>query len=314
MEKSINFIEAIKRGQQILREQSVNITPKEGTSLISIRKLIDNMGKIASGHRMETEKKIAYNNDQLSARLASEANSKLREEHRQYVDGLKAVATQKLNEAIEAKKDAVKRFSSVPPTDKQLRLFQTAQMLDYKLRDYEWRILIDETATNYLASRILAKVADGQKNDEGKPLEIIPAFNPERVLDNLDIYASMAKKAIDALDDLDSSLLGKSFVADSRPNDGINKIIDNIESSFGAVVPAEKMSILKRLRDAKDNAFNNATSDNPEGISISSKIRMFIDQHERELATPEELQESLMNEAESLIASGMSIRKKSDNG
>ena len=291
--------EALERGRKIFKEQAATVIPQANSNLSALRGLIISGYRIISGYQEKLKLETQENREKLSVKLADEANKKLTDEFNQKVQDIQTVLSVRLNDLMEAKNAAVRSFAMLPPSDKQFKLLQALQMREGDLSDFEWQMYVEEMAGNYTASKILQKEAG--KRDK----TIFPPFSPEDTIDKLNQFSFAAKTAIDNIGNLDESIIGKSFVTDAPEGEGINGLIADIDSNLATIIPAERLTVLKRLKEAQQNAYDK------DNVLLSSRIRVFIERNIDMLSSPEELKDALYEQAESYISQGMNATKES---
>ena len=295
----MNILNLSQAQKAIYKKLSEGVTAKVGTSMEFIRELIRIGVNSVNDKKAEINAKINDNNDKLSKRLADEANIQLQSELKQYTDDIKTILSKRSAEFFNAKRDTVAQFIKKMPSDSLWRKLQFINDFGNLLDKEEWEVFITdpEIASNYYASKIVMKEA------EKHGVDYAISFNYNKMIDTLNDVETMVNNSIPHIGESQNSLTLLTLIS-NNPNSPVSKLIADIDSDIASIIPAEKLTILQRLKDASKTAYNR------DNVTLSSKINAFISRHERELAEPGELRESLLAEAESFIQQGMAARSE----
>lgn len=293
----MNSYELTAKQKEIMQSIAKGITVKPGSSCDSIRSIV-RFGFIAyEQKKQETQRKVAENNDTLSKRLADEKNAVLQRELKQHASDMKAALHRKTAELFEAKRKAVTEYVKQMPSDNLNRKLQYIQNYGSLFDRELWEVFITdpEIVSNYLACKIVEKVASDNHIDFYSTPQL------HKINENIDDYEEMVKSSIDRIDVEHDIILG-SLISEN-PESPVQKLINEIDTDIATIIPAPQKTILKRLKDAEQHAYNESD------FRTSARIKIFLEDHGKVLATPEEIKESLLNEAEQLVTQGMSAKK-----
>lgn len=287
-----------EKQKAIYKDLSKNVSVKSGSSMEFIREFVRIGLNHVNSKKAEINAKINENNDTLSKRLADEANSKLQAEMKQYADDIRTILSNRSAEFFEAKRNTVTHFIKQMPSDALWRKLQFIKDFGNLLNKEEWEVFITdpEIASNYFASKIV------QKEAETHEIDYVIALDYNKLMGKINDIETMVNNSIPHIADSENSLTLLSLVSEN-PQSPVSQLIADIDSDIASIIPAEKLTVLQRLKDAKENAYNK------DNVMLSVKIGSFIDKHADELATPEELKEPLYAEAEQFIQKGMSAKK-----
>ena len=289
----------LNRARELSKAEASEINPKKGTS-ISFQKFYIKAGQsLIKKLQQETEPKINANNERFVKKVADAENAPIKAELNEAIGKIKDNVRNTVNKNIDARIQQINLSRKVPVRTESLKLLQTIKMLvdiGAEISKSDWGTWSELFAGHYLEEKVFAGLA------KGKGIDIIPAADPEKSIERLESFREMANQTIDHLDDSDASIVSLSFLSEN-PNAPIAKLINEIDSDLASIIPAEKLTVLQRLKDAKENAYKK------DNVMLSVKIGSFIDKNMDKLATPEELNESLYAEAEQYIQKGMSAKK-----
>ena len=293
----MNAIELSSAQNAIYKTFSQNVTAKNGTTAEFIRDLV------RFGHRQINEKqsgineRLKQNNDTLSKRLADEANIKLQQELNQHISDIKTVLTKETSRIFDRKKDTITHFIRQIPSDTLNRKIQYIRDYGYLLDKEVWEMFVTDPdiISNYLASKAVEKIA------EQNGIDYVVPFNPVQTLDKLNQFEAMVNVSIANIDN-DDNLTMMSFINDN-PNSPVSKLIHDLDTDIATIIPAERKTVLNRLKQAKQQAYDK------DDVALSVRIGRFIDNNMTELSTPEELHDALYEQAEELIQLGLNVKK-----
>ena len=292
--------ELFKRSQEISKANASNITPKTGSS-IAFNKYFCKAGlERVKNLQAEAKSKISANTERYSDKVAQEINQPIVSELTEAINSIKTILRDHVNKNIDARIQRINETRNVPVRESSMKLFQTIKMLldlGADISESDWKSWGEQCAGHYLEERIFGSLA------QTRNITYIQSFDPEKSIERLEHFRTMANIAINHLDNADENINAASFFNDN-PNSPLAKLINDIDTDIASIIPAERLSVLKRLKDAKENAFDKNDS------ALSVRIGMFIDKNIDKLATPEEISESLFDEAESFIKQGMTATKE----
>ena len=275
----------------IRKELAKQIAVQPGSSLSSLIGFI-RFGVGMVNHRQEeTKAKIHENNDTLSKRLADEANIILQQEQRAFANDMQTVLTARKQEVLSAKRDAVNQYIKMMPSDNLGKKLHYICDFGHLFDKSIWAIFIDdpEIASNYIASKIV------QTKAEEQGIDYVIGFNPARIMEELDNIEAMIANSIPHIGEEEPNLTLMSLISEN-PNSPIQRLITDLDTDIATIIPAEKISAYKRLTNAQKKAYDD------NNIALSVQIERFIDKNKTVLASPEEITDSLMEQAENLIA------------
>jgi len=289
-----------KRATERAKAEASEINPKSGTSTRFYQYFVIEGREAIRRLQEEAEPKITANNERFVKKVADVENAPIKAELNDKIKVIKDYVRNKVNSGIDARIQRINASRSIPVRTDSLKLLQTIQMLvdmGADISETDWKMWTEKFAGHYLEEKVFAGLA------KKKGIDILPASNPERSIENLETFRDMANHTIERLDNPDGSLYALSFV--SLTNKGLNELMEQIDSDLASIIPADKLTVLQRLKDAKEHAYNK------DNVELSVKIGSFINRNIDKLATPEEMQESLYAEAEEFIQKGMAAEKGS---
>ena len=281
----------------VYKELSRNVSIQKGSSAEYIRGFVNTGYEMLKHKKEDINKQINHNNDTLSTKLADEANSKLKQELADSTDNMKKILSEVSAEFFMAKRNAVTEFIKQIPSDSLDRKIQYIKDYGHLFDKSVWEIFITDPqiASNYLASKIVEKLAEENK------IDYVIKFRPERTFEMIDQLEMMVNTSIAHIDN-DDDLYLMSLISNNQ-NSPISQLISELDSDYATIIPAEKLSLFKRLGQAQKKAYDN------DDIRLSVTIERFMENHKSELATPEEINEELYQRAEDLISQGMATKK-----
>lgn len=290
-------IELSNAERAIYKDLSKQMAARTGSSADFIRSLVRIGHNMVQNKKTEINVKIDENNDTLSKRLADEANEQLKSEIEQYIIDIKTVLSKRASDFFDAKKNSVNQFIKQMPSDNLGEKLKYVCEYGHLFSKTVWEVFITDSdiTGNYIAQTIVQKMAE--KNG----IDYVCPFNYERVMEKLNDIETMTTNSINNLDKGDSLTL-LSFISENE-NSPVSKLIADLDSDMSTIIPAEKLTVLKRLKNAKQNAYDQ------DAVELSVKIGTFIDRNIDRLATPEEINNDLYAQAENLINQGMSAKK-----
>ena len=292
-------IKLSEKQKAIYKDLSKNVSIKNGSSMESIRELVRICVSNVNNKKAEVNAKINENNDNLSKRLADEANNKLQEEFKQYTDDMITILSRRCAEFFDAKRNTVTKFIKNMPSDALWKKLQFIKDFGDLLDKEEWEVFITDPdiASNYYASKII------QKEAERHGIDYVIALNYNRLMDKINDIEIMVNNSIPHIADSQNSLNLLSFISENA-NSPVSQLIADIDTDLASIIPADRLTVLQRLKNAKQTAYDK------NNVKLSVKIGSFIDRNIDKLATPEEINESLYAEAEKFIEQGMNAEKE----
>jgi len=279
----------------IKKEMTKGITVKSGTSTEMLCNFIRFGFKMVSDKKVNTDAMISENNANLSKVLADEKNAQLMKEYKEFADDTKAVINSRIDEVMSAKREKVRQYTMLPPSDRQMKLLQLFEMRQDKIDSYELELFMSEMATNYQASRIFEKIADE------KGITFVPPWVPAKCNERLNQFENIARMTVNKMDDPYNDPLALSFL--KSENGTLFQLLCEIDTDFATIIPADIVTVYKRLTQAQKRAYDN------DDVVLSVRIENFIDKHKSKLATPEEINEELYQQAEDLITQSLEKKK-----
>lgn len=288
-----------KDAKEISKAKASAIDPKTGTTTRFLQYFVIAGVDAIKKLKAEKEPVIKANSERLAKKYADEANAPIFAELNDSIKAIKDSVRTHFNKGIDAREEQNNRSRIMPIRKNSMELLQTIRMmidLDVDIPEANWKLWGEQFAgypTEELVFTGLAKRKD---------IDIIPSSNPDRSHEQLETLRKMGNIAIDYLDHPEDSVTALSFLNDN-PNSPLAKLMCEIDSDLASIIPAEKLTVLQRLKDAKEHAYNN------DDVRLSVKIGSFIDRNIDKLATPEEINEALFAEAEDMIRQGMTAKK-----
>ena len=291
--------ELLERSREIMKENAKQIKPKAGTTVATNRYLILAGKDLLKRYQAETNEKISANNERYSVKTAGELNEPIKAELQNNIKLLKDTVRKSVNGNLDARLKRIDETRVIPIRSEAMGKIQTFKMLidlGAKIPQRDWELLGEYCAGHYLEEKAFIALAKSQD------VHIIASTNLDKSAERIEAFREMANKAIDNLDNPNDSLT--SFAFFNEQNEALNALMDEIDTDVSTLIPAERLTVLQRLKDAKEHAYNK------DDIKLSVRIGMFIDRNMEKLATPEELNDALYSEAEDFINQGMSAGAK----
>ena len=280
------------------KEDALKIDPKFGTSASFIRNFVISGATAIDKLKADKEPEIKSNSERLSKKYADEANAPIIAELNEGISAVKNKVRTQVNQSIDKRIQQINYSRIIPIRENSWKLLRTIEALinmDADISESDWKLWAEQFAGHHLEERYFATLA-GRRN-----ITVLISSDPEKSIERLETLRDMANKTIDHLDDHRNSVVALSFLKSG--NSALTKLMDEIDSDMVSIVPAEKITLLQRLKDAKENAYNK------DDVALSVKIGSFIDRNMDKLATPEEINENLFQQAEDFITQGMSAKR-----
>lgn len=291
--------ELLERSREIMRENARQIKPKVGTAVAS-NQFICIAGKEKINRlKKEASEKTSANNERYSVKTAKELNAPIEAELQNGIQVTKDTVRKLVNDNLDARIKRIDETRVIPIRSEAMGKIQTFKMLidmGAEIPQRDWELLMEHCAGHYLEEKAVIALA------KSKDILIIPSTDLDKSAERIETFREMANKAIDKLDNPDDSLA--SFAFFNERNEALNTLMDEIDTDVSSMIPAERLTVLQRLKDAQEHARNK------DDYSLSAKIGIFIDRNMERLATPEELNDALYSEAEDFIKQGMSAGAK----
>lgn len=288
-----------KDAKEISKAKASAIDPKTGTTTRFLQYFVIAGVDAIKKLKAEKEPVIKANSERLAKKYAEEANAPIYAELTDGSNAIKDSVRTHFNNGIDAREEQNNRARTMPIRKDSMELLQTIRMmidLDVDIPETNWKLWAEKFAGHPNEELVFAGLA------KRKDIDIIPSSNPDRNHEQLETLRKMGNIAIDYLDHPEDSVTALSFLNDN-PNSPLAKLMSEIDSDLASIIPAEKLTVLQRLKDAKEHAYNN------DDVRLSVKIGSFIDRNIDKLATPEEINEALFAEAEDMIRQGMTAKK-----
>lgn len=161
-----------------------------------------------------------------------------------------------LDRLIDAKRNAIVKYTTQPPTDRQLRLIDAMSRRAGDISATEWSMLVSEMAGNYQASALVLQIA----KENGKPYAL--PFDPDESLQKLSILNDQLKRVVEHIHEepLTAGYESAEFLEDS-PDGKIPSLcaeFDSISPSYTAesmVELTDPADLEERLLKARGTAF-----------------------------------------------------------
>ena len=289
-----------KRMVEISKENASRIDPKSGTSIAFLQYYAIAGWEEVKKTVQEAEVKIKANNERYAPRVAQEMNLPIITERDEKISSIEKNVNGHINSKIDERIKRIAETEILPMRQSRKELLQTIKTLldfGYSPSEREWKVWGEQFAGNNLEEKVFTALA------KTKDITILPSTDSEKSIEKLEAFRQMANTATKDLKNADGSIVALSFLK-IAPNSPLGKLIEDIDTDMASIIPAEKLTVLKRLKDAKQNAFDK------NNVTLSVKIGSFIDRNIDRLATPQEITESLYAEAEQYINQGMTAKKE----
>ena len=281
----------------MLKELAKEVKVKTGSTVGFLRDLIISGRRMVERKQDDANTRMEHNNNTIAKRLADEENIKIKADLEQEIASIKETLDRNRSNNLSAKREMVYKNASTVIPDDLFRVMQTLEMRTGEISDFEWDMYNRMFAQNYQGSKWFEEFA-GRHG-----VTIIPANDPIKTIENIDTFDEMCKRTIAVIDDPAKSLYALSFLKDN-PDSELATLINEIDTDISALIPAPRRTVLDKLKQAKQHAYDN------DDLGLSARIRLFIETHATELATPEDMKDALFERAEELICEGMSVTKK----
>lgn len=288
-----------ERTDEIAKKEALKIDPKNGTSIGFLQYYVIASWEVVKRKKQEAEEKINANNETYAPKVAEEYNAPIIAELNEAVKAIKENVRNHVNGKIDAREQRINTTRNMPIRDSQMKLLQTIRMLtdmNADIAENDWKTWAEQFAGHYLEEKVFASLA------KTRDITILPSFDPVKSTENLETFRQMANYTIDRLENAEDNITALSFLNVSQTSP-LGELIQQIDSDIASIIPAERLTVLKRLKDAKKNAYD------ADDIALSVRIERFIDKNADKLASPEEINESLYAEAEDFITQGMSAKR-----
>lgn len=290
-------INATGKAEEVYR--AIKVEPADKSEVGYLRNVIKGFRNGLLSKRTEIESRKEENRKQYSEVRAGELNKELDDSFSETVEQVQNVLIDYTNKLMDAKRKAVQEFTMTPIPEKSIQMINSYRLRDLeKVSDLEWNYLLSNAGDNYQALRAIEKLY----NDAGKTF-IMP-FTPDKTIKEIDSFSDIVLTAIKkdlCRDETEMSHSNSNRFLLMDGTDGhaddpmIRECIRDLDGLASTIVPA-KITVYKRLEDARKLAYNNSNMD------LYDQITSFISRNENELRTPEEIQESIYSQAETLIA------------
>ena len=300
MSNNLSFFAELKeRADEIRKALAAETKPKAGSTIATNRYLILSGKEKVKSLQKEAEQKIADNKERYSSKVAEELNAPIKADLSNAITAVKDTVRNIVNGNLDARIKRIDETRVTPIRSEVMEKIQAFKMLidlGAKIPERDWALFSEQVVGHYLEEKAFIALAKSQK------ITILPSVNLDKSVERIEQFREMANIAINCLDKTDDSIA--SFAFFHKNNTALESLIDEIDSDVSTIIPAERRTVLQRLKDAQEHARNK------DDYSLSAKIGLFIDRNMERLATPEELTDSLFSEAEDFIKQGMSAGAK----
>lgn len=294
----MNWHELSVKKTDISQELAKSVEIKPGSTMEYVAKLFRSAFTMLKRMIGEFDRRKEKNIDEMSKRRADEANAIIEREKKQYIADFKAVLTRMTGARFEEKRQAVTDHIREMPSDKLNRKLQYIRDYGAMFDKDMWEMFITdpEIISNYIASKIVEHIA----NKNGIEFASAPI---QRTFENINTFQTMINNGIEHIED-EHNLIVMSIIS-GYPDSPVKKLINDIDTDLATIIPDPKQTILQRLKDAEKKA------EDAKDYTLYARIKVFKENHLKELSTPEEMKDELFSQAESLITQGM-IEEKGD--
>ena len=269
------------------------------SALASYRVFVIKSDEAIRTKRASLDKKIKAITERYQPSVANPMISELRTTFNNERKATQNRLNERLDEMLQAKEEACRKYVMTPPSADQLALLQTLKMRNAKeITSEEWNMIVSSLSGNYQCASVLSTIA----KESGK--EFVPPFSPTDGLEDIKQFRARADYAIRNIGDLENSYIGMEFLAVDNPDTFTSALIKKLDTEIATTVPSPSVSIIGRLKDARNHALHVGDMD------VFNAIANFIIGSGDQLQTPEEQEIALMEKAEKMIALGMNAKEK----
>ena len=277
----------------------LNTTSESRSACSTFRYLYIQSFFIVKQKTVALEQKIAEIKNKY---LPSTANPMIQDLRKTYDDEVKSIQSKlsdKLAAALDAKRNACRKYTMIPPSADQLALLQTIQLRGVEnIPEEEWNMMIQTLAGNHQAAGVLESLA----KDSGK--EFKAPFSAADALRDLENFQNRAEIAISNITDPYKDGRAYEFFRDDIKDSLTSELINKLDSEIGTAVPDKSLTIAGRLDEAAEKALKAGNFDEFQ------LIHNFRFSHSSVFESPDETNQSIINQAEELIELGMSTKEK----
>ena len=290
--KNSTIVEDINRSE-IVRAQYeaiVKVDQNIGTSLSAFRKLVGTVFHACRKEASYNETVKNENRNLYNKKVAGERNATIDAEFKKKLEFNADYLRTKYKKIIEAKMKRMDEYQTTPPTAEQMTLLQLVQMRGFEnFSSHEMDLIAAKLADNDMAIKTLS--AWGKDSDH----MIIPPFNREKMEEQLQVFGEMLDSVIADLGNEKTTYFTDDFMSE-RPEAISAVIAESADLENGSRVPKNNITLLIRLKDAEQKAFDNGD------INTYTNIRRFRETWQETIAEPGELRKEVVKAAEDLIA------------
>lgn len=288
-----------KRMDEISKSAAMEIDPKNGSTVAFLQFYVKAGEEEVKKLKRAAEDKKSANNEMYAHKVAQERNQPIDAELNEAIKAIKENVRNHVNSKLDARVKQIRTFEVLPMRESRKELLHTITELlnmGYNPSEHEWNLWGEQFAGNALEEKYFETLA------ETKDITIITSFDAEKSIERLELFRQMANIAINNLEN-DDNLTAASFLKISKDSP-IGKLIEEIDSDISSIIPAERLTLLQRLKAAKEHAYDK------DNVQLSVKIGSFIDKNIDRLASPAEVNEALYAEAEQFISQGMTATRE----
>lgn len=296
---SLQFAAEIReRAREIDKAKASDIAPKSETTFGFLHSYVVAGRNMISGFKAEKERVIKENNETYAKKVADEKNAPLIAELKDDIQKIKDLIRTRLNNTIDARINKINSSRKLPLKEESKALIEKIKlMLDSGVvpTEQDWKSWVEVVAGDTDGERIFAALAS--KNG----VDVLPSSDREKTIEDCEAFRQMGNIAIDYIDHPNDNITAMAFF---KPGDAFMELMESLDSNPEFIIPAERLTILQRLTEARENAWKK------DNVKLYVAIGRFIDDNKEALATPEELKEALYAEAESFVQQGMTAKKE----
>ena len=269
---------------------SVNADKKKTFSgLLMILKMEN---KLCCNARERMESEIKDINETYAPGIAAEKRAVVRNSYNDYVREHQRQVTERLTEICEAKTAEVDKLISKTGNRDLMELINGLSLRS-EVSDREWQaITVRVTESHdFQAMKLLAEVAE-KLNRYYKP-----PYDPEEIISEIEKAKDDLSHMISVLDkpSKDWTLSEMMIMGEYDHPTYTPERLERLDSEVGVAVPEKYKSLIDRLKDARDVAFNNGDNQTANAIS------RFIYEKSQYIEDRQIVSEHFKGEAESLI-------------
>lgn len=291
-----NFFETSIKGREAYNK--LNTVSESKSALSTFRLLVLKTHEAVTVKQARLNEGIRAIKERYQPAVANPKITELRSVFNRDLKDTQDKLQKKLDEILQAKEEACRKYVVTPPSEDQIALLQTLKMRDIKnIPAEEWNMLVTTLSGNYQCATVLATIA----KEAGK--DFAPPFSPTDGLEDIKRFRTKAEFCIQNMENLAESYIGAEFLAIDNPDTFTSALIKKLDTEIATTIPSGELRLVNRLREAGRVAVHQGQYD------LYNRILDFIYRNEDKLSTPAEMQAAFIAEAENLIEMGMNAKE-----